>query len=268
MTQSVSPKRVTPPIVPRKFTEIVRLRRPIVFYDVETTGIDPEKDRLVAIAVRKHFPDADSQIGVTLINPGIPIPESATEIHGITNEMVADAKPFSAIAQQFYRFMSGCDFAGYNIRFDSGMLKAEFKRSGIIWDDAEALVLDPLNLWYRLEPRDLENAVERWAPWFKLHAHAPDSDIQGTEEVFLSQVEGLENRELDEIYKFMLPDDFVDRDRKFVLKNGDVYFNFGKHRGQRAVDNLDYLEWMLGQSFPADTLQVCRRLIRGEKWNA
>ena len=141
----------------------IRLDRPIVFVDLETTGLNPSYDRIVEITVIKVHPDGSEEQRTVRINPEMPIPAGATSVHGITDEDVVNQPPFSRYAKNLLAFLDGSDLAGFNaIRFDLPMLRAEFARVGVRFDLEGRNVVDPMAIFHQMEPRDLAAAYKRY----------------------------------------------------------------------------------------------------------
>ena len=181
--------------------------------------------------------------------------------------MVQDARRFSDVARQFLGFCQGCDFGGYNVRYDLKVLCAEFERLDMKLDISGSKIVDPYILWMKLDTRTLSDAMERFCPGTSFQAHDPQEDIGGTESILLAQLEEFKTREdfpseptVEDLHKLAYPD-YVDLDRKFVMRDDKVCFNFGKHHGKPAT-NENYLRWMLNGDFSSNTKDVCRRLLQ------
>ena len=139
----------------------LKLERPLVVFDIESTGIMPQRDRIVEIAVLKVFPDGRTQNTVRRLNPEMPIPPGATAVHGITDDDVKECPVFSLIAEKLFNYIDGCDLCGYNITgFDIPMLEAEFKRAGFEFKVDDRKVVDVYNIFCKLYPRTLSAAYE------------------------------------------------------------------------------------------------------------
>lgn len=243
-------------------TQKLKLIRPLVLLDVETTGINPNVDRVVALAVRKHLPSGKLVEGYELLNPLMDIPESSTKIHGITNEMVEDKRLFSQIAPDFIKFLKDCDLGGYNVMFDLRMIAAEFKRCGITFDYSKTFIIDPFILWRKLESRDLTNAVARWCPEYEFtDAHDAAADIEATEKVLIAQLDKFEKPTPQSLSEYSYPEK-VDVDGRFLKKEGIIHLNFGRHRGEPAKDHPGFLKWMFRGDFSDDTLAVAKKLLK------
>ena len=228
----------------------MRLERPLVFFDLETTGLDVEKDRVIEFAGIKVFPDKRQERYETLINPGRPIPVEITRLTGITDEMVADAPAFSDVASRLVALMRDADVAGYNLsNFDLPMLEAEFRRCGLPMPGPEdRAVIDPLEILKKHEVRTLA-----WAYAFYMgkpleEGHRSMQDTEAAIEILRAQIRryGLKGTPAELQAEIRHP--YLDAGKRF-LKDGDaVMINFGKYRG-KALDYVrktdpDYIRWM------------------------
>ena len=156
----------------------LKLVRPIAFFDIESTGVVPQRDRIVEIAVVKLWPDGHQQTTVRRLNPGIPIPAGATAIHGITDADVADAPAFADIAEKLFNYLSDCDLAGYNITgFDVPILEAEFKRAGYDFAAVDHKIVDAYNIFCKLYPRTLTAAYKFFCGKDLDDAHSAGSSV-------------------------------------------------------------------------------------------
>jgi DNA polymerase-3 subunit epsilon len=263
--------------------ELLDLVRPLVLFDLETTGVDPDTARIVQYAHRVYKPNTDSaQNYVTLVNPEIPIPADATESHGITNEKVNQPRVprFRDIAQSLARGFADVDFAGYNVRaYDLKVITAEFRRCNIIFDYSGAYILDGLHLWRYLESRTLTDAVGYFGGHSHEGAHDAYEDVVGTEAALAGQLAGRRSpeyllrkaaelrlpRTVKELHELCFPrdPDAIDADGKFKFIGGVPCFAFGKHKGRPLYSALDYLQWMLNGTFEPDTKRVAREVLAG-----
>jgi DNA polymerase III subunit epsilon len=239
---------------------ILELNKPLVFIDLETTGINLATDRIVEIALVKISPDATRVVKRKLINPGIPIPPPSTEIHGITNEMVKDAPTFKQAANEIRQFLEHCDLAGYNSnRFDLPLLVEEFLRAGQDFDVSGRELLDVQRIYHLMEPRNLSAAYRFYCSKDLQDAHSAEADAQATWEVLEAQVQKYPQlgNSLDSILKITGREEIVDFARRFGMENGVVVFNFGKHKGKPVTqvlkDEPHYYDWMMKGDFPMHT---------------
>jgi len=168
----------------------MKLTRPILFFDLETTGINVQKDRIVEIATVKIKTDGIKEVHSRRINPTIPIPQEASEVHGITDEMVQHEKTFAEIAPQLFSYFEGCDLGGFNIlTFDLPLLKAEFLRVGIEYPLENVHIADMMQIYHQRVRRDLSSAYRYYCGKVLDNAHSAKADILATYEVFKAQIE-------------------------------------------------------------------------------
>lgn len=242
------------------------LERPVCFIDLETTGVDVDKDFIVEISVLKIMPDGSRDVRTMLINPGIAIPARATEIHGITNEDVKDAPTFAKISKSLLTFIDNCDIAGFNSNiFDVPMLNAMFNRVGLVWEWKKINLIDVRNIFVQKEERTLSAAVKFYLGREHDAAHSAEGDITETMNVFLAQL-----ARYDDLPKDMnglawysnYSEEIIDLARKFKKDEaGEIVFNFGSHKGEVARKNRNYLKWMIDKGdFSKDTKAVANLL--------
>lgn len=247
----------------------LQLERPLIFLDLETTGTDILKDRVVQIAVLKRLPDGSEESRTRLINPTIPIPKAATVVHGISDEDVAGQPRFNEIARSFYDFLTGSDIAGYNSNnFDVPFLVEEFARAGIEWPDPETRLIDVCTIFKRKEERTLSAAYMFYCNRTLEDAHNAEADVKATQEVFDHQLERYEDigsLSVEGLHEFCNRDGIVDFARKLKrTPDGKVVFNFGQHRGKPVSEHPDYVSWMLESDFPQNTKTILRKLLASQ----
>lgn len=241
------------------------LSKPLIIFDLETTGVNPVKDRIVQIAALKIWADGTEEKKETLVNPGIEIPKEASDVHGITNEMVETAPTFKQISKSLFAFFEDCDIAGYNSdSFDVPMLIEEFYREGIVFPgNPNTCFYDFFKAEMKIYSRQLGEAYKRYTGKNLEDAHDAMNDVIGTKEVMLGQMlkTGLKTiEELKEYYQEEGQQNF-DFAGKMYVKDGEVYFSFGKHKDQKVKENISYANWMLSGDFPRDTKNKIRELI-------
>jgi DNA polymerase III subunit epsilon len=233
----------------------LKLTRPLLVFDLETTGTDTQRDRIVEMAAVKIWPDGRSEEKVRRFNPGIPIPKEATAIHGITDEDVRSEPSFAKVARGskgIAAYFAGCDLAGYNIiHFDIPMLAAELERAGERFDVAGVAVIDAFRIFTRKEPRNLAGAVRFYLGREHAEAHAAMGDVRAAVAVLEAQL----NRYPDlpdtplEIDAAVRDPEEVDRRGKLRWIDGEVAVNFGRHKGRAlrwlAREEPDYIRWMI-----------------------
>jgi DNA polymerase III subunit epsilon len=244
------------------------LKRPLVFFDLETTGTDIARDRIVQIAVLKLHPDGEEEIRTRLINPGIPIPPSATAVHHITDEAVAEEPKFRDIAKGLSDLFRGADIGGFNSnRFDIPILVEEFGRCSIAFPEQHALLVDVQVIYHRKEERTLAAAYRFYCGKNLEDAHNAEADVKATLEVFTQQLEQYDDigSTMEELHRYSNSDTIVDYGRKLMRnEKGEIVYAFGKNRGKRVLDDPGYAEWMLTGDFAESTKNVLRRLLAGK----
>lgn len=241
---------------------MLQLKKPLAFIDLETTGVNPGTDRIVEIAIVKILPDGSKSVKCKRINPGIPIPKGASDIHGITDEMVKDEPTFKQVAQELKQMLDGCDFAGYNSnRFDIPLLMEEFLRAEVDFDMKNRKLLDVQNIFHKMEPRTLSAAYKFYCSKTLDGAHSAEVDATATYEILEAQIKHYTDlgNNIDSILKVIGEDQVVDFARRFVMENGTEVFNFGKFKGRPVSDVLkaepQYYDWMMKGDFPQHTKQ-------------
>jgi DNA polymerase III subunit epsilon len=244
--------------------------KPIVIFDLETTGTEVETSKIVELACLKVSHDLqpieDQTVKRILVNPGIPIPPEVTEIHKITNEMVADAGTFGRYANGIYQYFAGCDVAGFNSnRFDVPLLAEEFARVGILWPEPGTYFIDVYQIFATKEPRDLGNAVRFYCGREHENAHSAEADILATAAVLAAQIvkyPELAGKSAKEIHEFCQGENpWVDLAGKIVLKDGQAVYGFGKDKFKPVAKNPGFAHWMLKQSFPTNTKNVLKKIL-------
>lgn len=168
----------------------LNLKNPIVFLDLETTGVDPSKDRIVEISLVKVMPDGSREVKTRRLNPEMHIPEEASAIHHIYDEDVADCPPFRAVAKSLWTYIEGCDFGGYNSnKFDIPVLVEEFLRAGLDVDLRKSRFIDVQNIFHKMEQRTLVAAYKFYCDKDLTEAHSAEADTLATYEVLLAQLD-------------------------------------------------------------------------------
>ena len=254
----------------------LNLKRPVAFFDLETTGTNITADRIVEISVIKVHPNEEKETLTKRINPGMSIPAESTAIHGITDEDVKDAPPFKEVAKEYCAFLEGCDLGGFNhIKFDIPVLIEEFLRSGVDFNLEGRKILDAQQIFFLMEPRTLTAAYKYYCNEDLQGAHGAEADALATYEVFKAQVEkyngqvildknGAEivpvKNDMDVIHD-MTAKKFADFAGRIVFNdNGEECINFGKHKGkpitQVLMEEPGYYDWMMRGDFPLYTKKV------------
>lgn len=247
---------------------MLQLTRPIAFIDLETTGINLGSDRIVEIAIVRIATDGQKQVKRKLINPEMPIPAAATEVHGISDEMVASAPTFKQVANEIRQFIEGCDLGGYNSnRFDIPLLAEEFLRAGQEFDIRGKKLLDVQRIFHMMEQRTLSAAYKFYCSKTLDGAHSAEVDASATWEILEAQLEKYPQlgTTVESILKVTGEEEIVDFARRFIMENGKEVFNFGKHKGRPVTDVLkaepQYYDWMMKGDFPLHTKQKLTEIL-------
>lgn len=255
----------------------LNLKRPIVFFDLETTGVDVVNDRIVEISLLKVMPDGSKTVLSHRINPGRPIPPQSTAVHHITDEDVKDKPTFRELSQEIFDFFEGCDIGGFNSnKFDIPLLMREFQRIGVKFDIDSRKMVDVLNIFHKMEQRTLSAAYKFYCGKNLEDAHSAQADTMATYEILLSQLDRYSDtlandmEFLDNFSKFNKSRDLSNRIQ--MDNQGNAVFNFGKYRGEsvEAVFRREpgYYAWMMQGDFAPDTKDVVQRImnkIKAEK---
>jgi DNA polymerase-3 subunit epsilon len=254
--------------------QYLRLQRPIVFVDLETTGISPTADRIVEIAMIKVHPDGRRETYLRRVNPGMPIPPEATRFHGITDADVASAPPFAAIAAEVLAFIGEADLAGFNIqRFDLPVLRRELSAAGCRLDMDGRAVVDAQIIYHRKVPRDLAAAYQYYCGKDLTAAHQAGADIAACVEILDAQLGAYPDlprtpQELDAHFTPREPN-FVDPEGRFVWQDDEAVVNFGpdgiRGRPLREVARRDprFLQWILRRDFHPETKLIAQDALAG-----
>lgn len=263
----------------------INLSRDIVFFDVETTGLNVIRDRIVQIALVKLFKNGKPAEELSmLINPGIPISEESMQIHGITPKDVANKPTFAQVAEKIWDFIGDADLAGYNSnRFDVPMLMEEFARVGKEMDISKRRLIDVQRIFYKMEPRTLKAAYRLYCQKELEDAHDALADVRATLAVFKGQIRAYEGKDLlDEhgnvvpapikndiqaLHEFTNDLNFLDATQKLrVQPDGVVVFNFGKYMGQPVKEVLkkerNYGVWIQEREFSSQVKQIIRQMMK------
>ncbi|MFT5166995.1 MAG: DNA polymerase-3 subunit epsilon [Saprospiraceae bacterium] len=239
--------------------------KPIVFFDLETTGVNTTQDRIVQIGAIKLNVDGTEEVKNVLINPTILIPEGATMIHGISNEDVKDQPEFKRIAKSFATWLAGCDLAGYNSdNFDVPMLIEEFSRVGIAFPEEGTSFIDVLKVERLVNSHKLEHTYRRYTGNDLKDAHDALADVRATLMIFQQQLGNNADlpKEAADIDAFCQGENKrVDFAGKLYRKEGNVYWKFGKHQNKLVSETVDYAKWVLGSDFPSETKKQIKTII-------
>lgn len=261
----------------------LKLKRPLAFFDLETTGVNISADRIVEIAILKVLPDGEEQVLTMRINPKMPIPPESSMFHGIYDEDVKDLKGFDEVGQEIADFIGDADLAGYNSnKFDVPMLMEEFLRAGISFSLEGRSFVDVQNIFHQMEQRTLKAAYKFYCDADLRNAHTAEADVRATYEVLKAQLDKYEGvafeskhgqistpvvNDVEALHQFTNLSKPVDFAGRLVYdEDGDPIINFGKHKGRKVTDVFDaepsYYAWMQNGDFPLYTKKVLENL-----WN-
>jgi DNA polymerase III subunit epsilon len=259
----------------------LKIKRPIAFFDIESTGTNVVKDRIVEICFYKVKPDGTAETKLRRINPGIPIPPEVTAIHGIKDEDVAHEPTFKAIARSLFDYLKDCDLAGYNSnKFDIPMLIEEFLRCDIDFSLKNRNLIDVQNIFHKMEPRTLKAAYKFYCGKELIDAHSAEADTIATYEILLSQIQRYENTEYEDhegrksipvindaeaLFKFSYNQRNADLVGHIVYNGkGKETFNFGKYKGKTVEEVFSkepqYYDWIMNADFPLSTKNIVREI--------
>lgn len=251
---------------------VLNLKNPLAFFDLETTGTNTSKDRIVELSFVKIMPDGEEIIKTSKVNPTIPIPLETSLIHGIYDEDVKDAPTFKSIAKSLAKFLEGTDLGGFNIlKFDIPVLAEEFLRAGIEFNVSNRKLVDAQKVFHSMEKRTLSAAYKFYCDKTLEDAHSAEADTLATYEVFKAQMEKYDNQKVVDnlgkelgvikndmkVIHDLFNQNLVDLRGSMIMKDGVELFNFGKHRGRPVTEVFEkepgYYDWMMKGDFPLDT---------------
>lgn len=246
----------------------LKLTRPLLFFDIESTGLSIAYDRIVELCFIKIYPNGNEESQTLRFNPLIPISPDASAVTGITNEDVADCPTFKEKAAELAQIFSGCDIAGYNSNsFDVPLLVEEFLRAGVDFDISKAKLVDVQTIFFKKEPRNLTAAYRFYCDKNLEDAHSALADTRATYEVLKAQLERYDDLEGDVNFlsNFTKRNDNVDLAGRIVYnEQRQEVFNFGKYRGKPVVEVLQrdpgFYAWMMQGDFTQNTKQVLTKL--------
>jgi len=251
----------------------LQLDRPIAFIDVETTGRNPYSGRIVELSILRISPDGNEEYKSHRINPGIPIPEEAIAVHGITDADVAEEPPFRQYARGIRDFLEGCDISGFNvINFDLPCLEAEFARSNVDFSREGRYLIDSMVIFHQREPRNLQAAYLKYCGKEMENAHSAKEDARASSEILDGQLDMYQDLPRDAAglcaLCYKVEKNHIDAEGKFIRVGSEAVCNFGKHKGRLlkdiAVDYPDYLEWIARSDFPVDVKGIAVKALEGE----
>jgi len=248
----------------------LKLEKPLVVFDIESTGVSARKDRIVELAAVKIMPDGEEIEKCWLLNPTIPIPPETTAIHGISDDLVKDCPTFAEKAAEIFEFFRDCDLSGFNAdRFDIPCLEEEFARVGMNFAPSSRLHVDVQRIYHKMEPRDLSAAVRFYLGRNHDGAHGAEADARATVEVLKAQMDRYPAlpKTAVEMDEYLVPRDPLNADRMGTLrwKNGELTVNFGKKKGESLkkllVNEPNFLRWMLKGDFETEARMIVSDLL-------
>ena len=242
----------------------LKLTRPICFFDLETTGIDVARDRIVEISIFKVYPNGNKESKTWLVNPTIPIPPQTTAVHGITDEKVANEPTFKELATQVHNMIKDSDLAGFNSdRFDIPLLAEELLRAGVDFDMKNRVAVDVQTIFHKKEERTLSAALKFYCNQSLENAHTAEADTMATYEILKAQLDRYEDlpNDMKTLSEFTSRKKAVDFAGFIALNDkGQEIFTFGKNKNQLVEDVLEkepgYYGWIQGADFPLYTKKV------------
>jgi len=250
------------------------LDKPLAFIDVETTGLQPNMDRIVELSILKIHPDGNYEYKSHRMNPGIPIPAEATAIHGITDEDVVNEPVFQEYASSIIDFLEGCDIAGFNVlKFDIPFLEVELRRAGVLFQKRDRKFIDVQILYHLLEPRDLKSAYLKYCGKEMELSHTAQGDATAAAEILDKQLEIHQDlpKNVEGLHALCQPGlaNYVDPEGKFIWSNGEIVCHFGRKYFGWTLKQLvsqapDYLQWMLSSDFSPDVKKLVYNALQGK----
>lgn len=253
---------------------MLNLTRPLAFFDLETTGVNVAQDRIVEISIIKLNPNGTEEVLTLLVNPEMPIPKESSDIHGITDDKVANEPTFKELAQQIKDFIGNADLSGFNcLKFDVPLLMEEFLRNDFDFSMKNRKVVDVQNIFHKLEQRTLVAAYKFYCNGDLTNAHSAEADTRATMEVLLAQVDKYDELEgeVEHLHDFSKRGNSIDFAGQIVEnEKGEAVFNFGKNKGKSVIEVLKtqpgYYSWMMEAQFPSYTKKVLTE-IRVDAFN-
>lgn len=247
---------------------MLHITRPIIFFDIESTGLSVTHDRIIEVAFLKVFPDGKEESRTYLVNPTVPIPAESSEFHHIFDKDVADKPSFAECAKEMYEFILGCDLAGFNLlKFDVPILIEEFARVDIHYDIDELSMIDVQLIYHKMEPRTLSAAYKFYCKENLENAHTALADAKATLDVFKAQLTTYSDlpTNVKEMALFAGIGNRVDLEGRVIRNDaGEEVFNFGKHKGKKVEDVFtfepSYYNWIMEGDFAAHTKKSVEKI--------
>ncbi len=259
----------------------LKLKRPLAFFDLETTGVNVATDRIVEISILKLNPDGTREEKTRKVNPTVPIPIESSLVHGIYDDDIKDEPTFKSMAKAISEFLEGCDLAGFNSnRFDVPLLVEEFLRVGVDFDIESKKLVDVQNIFHQMEKRTLSAGYEFYCGRKLENAHSAAADTYATFEILEAMLDKYDGKEIEDtngkphtpvvndvpdLATFSKRGNNVDLAGRIVLdENETAVFNFGKYKGTPVTDVLEqnpgYYSWMMNGDFPLYTKRVLEKI--------
>ncbi len=254
-----------------KIIEKLNLEKALIIFDLETTGVVVDLDKIVELAYIKLYSNGNREEKTYKINPGIKIPQEAIDVHHITNEEAKTFSYFHEYAKELFDIFSNCYYGGFNIiGFDLPMLKKEFKEAGFDFKYKTEDIIDSKIIFHTKEKRDLTAAYKFYCKKDHLDAHSAMGDIIATEDILNAQIErypDISDKEFLHAIHSQKDERYVDNERKFYWRDGEAYFNFGKHRGKSlkkvSQEDSGFLNWMLNADFGLSVKEIVSNALSG-----
>lgn len=269
---------------------LFNLKKNLIFFDIEATGLNILKDRIIQIALIKFSPGKTEYEEIQyLVNPGVPISEEAFQVHGISVDMIRNKPGFKDIAKELYDWIGNADLAGYNSdRFDIPMLMEEFARVGLELDLSSRKTIDVQKIFYKMEPRTLKAALKVYCNKELEEAHDALADVKATIDVLKGQIIRYKGVDYEDAYGSTLPEpvvndvpalaEFTSLDNQVDVTNrlkynnkGDIVFNFGKNIGRSVVEvftqDRQYYKWMMEKDFSNQVKQIITKIMKEQVLN-
>lgn len=250
----------------------LHLTRPLVVFDIESTGISWRTDRIIDLALIKLMPDGSQQEKAYRVHPGIPIPPESSMIHNIFDKDVVDCPTFEQVAPDLLSRIQDCDLGGYNmVRFDLPLLQEEFKRANVDYSPEGVRLIDAQRIFHQREPRDLSAALKFYCGELHLGAHGAMEDTLATVQVLQGQLEKYPDlpRDIEALHEYCNPRDasWVDQQGKLKWSGKEIVINFGRNQGRKLRELVQkepgFLQWILQNEFPEDMKTVIRKAQDG-----
>lgn len=252
----------------------MKLEKPIIYFDIESTGVETESARIVELACIKYSPDGTQEEKTIRVNPTIPIPIEASEVHGITDEIVKDLPTFKQYAQAIRNWFNGCDLAGFNSdNYDVPLLSAEFERAGLDGINWNPNLLDVIRLYRLLYPNTLSEVYKRLTGKELEGAHGAVADITATKEIADLLIPKLNDTTEEQLVTVAEIDSFMQGDKKrfdlagkmYIDTDGVVKWNFSKNKDKAVLADAGFVNWFMQQGFPQESKNKIKELQNNNK---